>query len=87
MCYEPGAKEKLLAEIDPLMDSVKDDIMGKMTLESIEDLEYTKMCYQETMRRDAPAVISSTSCLSKDALIDGVRVNAGEAFWVGISYI
>ena len=39
------------------------------------------------MRRDAPAVISSTSSLSKDALIDGVRVNAGEAFWVGISYI
>ena len=58
-----------------------------MSLEVIEELDYVKKCYQEAMRRDAPAVLSSTSMLSKDALIDGVRLDAGVAFWVGITFI
>ena len=34
------------------MDTVKDDIMGKMTIEAVDDLEYVKQAYMETMRKD-----------------------------------
>ena len=36
--------------MDPYMEKVKDDIMGKMTLEDVDELDYVKMCYQESMR-------------------------------------
>ena len=36
--------DKLRAEIDPYMEHVKDDIMGKMKLEDIDELEYVKQC-------------------------------------------
>ena len=45
LIFNPEVHKKLLNEVDPYMASVKDDIMGKMTLEGVEDLEYTKMCY------------------------------------------
>ena len=45
MLHEPEVYAKLKAEVDPFMSKVKDDIMGKMNLESVEDLEYVKMCY------------------------------------------
>ena len=37
--------KKLRAEIDPFMERVKDNIMGKMKLEDLDDLEYVKQCY------------------------------------------
>ena len=45
MLYEPEIYVKLQAEVDPFMTKVKDDIMGKMNLESVEDLDFVKMCY------------------------------------------
>jgi len=55
MLFEPECYAKMRKEIDPYLDSIKDDIMGKMTLAGVDELEYLKMCYQESMRRDAPA--------------------------------
>lgn len=53
MMHEPEQYARLREEIDPYLDSVKDDFMGKMTLESVDELEFVKMSYQEAMRRDA----------------------------------
>ena len=55
MIHEPEAYIMLRAEIDAYMEKVKDDIMTKMTREGVDELEYVKMAYSETMRRDAPA--------------------------------
>ena len=66
------------------MDGIQDDIMGKMTLEEVDELEYVKMCYQETMRRDAPAAVSGTSTVLKDTTYDGVLLHPGNAFLVGL---
>ena len=62
----------MLGEIKPFMDGIQDDIMEKMTLEEVDELEYVKMCYQETMRRDAPAALSSTNTVLKTTTYDGV---------------
>lgn len=69
LLFNPDCYTKLHEETDPLMERVKDDIMGKMNLEDIEELEYVKQCYQESMRLCAPAQTSSTSCVNKDVNI------------------
>ena len=42
MQFEPEEYERLRSEIDPFMDKVKGDIMGKMDLESLQELEIVK---------------------------------------------
>lgn len=85
--FNPDVYKRLREEVDPLMDRVKDDIMTKMNLEDVEDLEYTKMCYMESMRIAPPAQSSSTSCFNKDVSINGVNFNNGDAFYINIQYI
>ena len=45
LLFNPECDKKLHEEVDPFMDRVKDDIMGKMNLEDVENLEYVKQCY------------------------------------------
>ena len=54
------------------MEKVKDDIMTKMTREGVDELEYVKMVYSETMRRDAPAGMSKFQSVTKDMRIGGI---------------
>ena len=65
MAHEPAAYKRLREEVDPFMQRVQDNIMEKMTLEGVEDLEYVKMCYQEVLRRDAPAAVSTMNSVTK----------------------
>lgn len=84
MIYNPDKQAKLMAEIDPFMEKIKDDIQNKMIHEDVDENAYVKMCYQESMRRYAPAAISSTSCMSKDIKIQGVDMKKDDAFYIGI---
>ena len=61
MLSNPEEMKRLLACIDPFMDKVKDDIMEKMTVEAVDELEYVKLAYTETMRKNNPAFASATS--------------------------
>lgn len=45
MLHEPECFSKLKKEIDTFMDEIKDDIMGKMTLAEVDELDYVKMSY------------------------------------------
>jgi len=87
LLFNPDCYKRLREEIDPLMSRVQDDIMAKMNLEDVEELEFTKMCYMESMRIEAPAQTSSTSCVNKDVNIAGVDMLAGDAFYVFIQYL
>ena len=84
MLHEPEEFARLKVETEGIMDKVKDDIMGKFDLESIQDLDQVKNFYLETMRRTSPAVASSTACMSRDVSVGGVDLRAGDAFYVGI---
>jgi len=52
MQFEPEEYARLRSEVDSFMDKVKGDIMGKMDLDSLQELEFVKQCYMETMRRN-----------------------------------
>ena len=56
--HRPDIKAKFEAEYQPLIDQVKDDIMGLMTPEMVENLDYTKNVYTEVLRRYGTLPIS-----------------------------
>lgn len=58
-----------------------------MTLEEVDELEFVKMCYQETMRRDTPAAISSTNTVLKATTFDTNHFVPGDPFYVGLHWI
>ena len=58
------------------MEPVKDDIMGKLTLEHSEKLSYLRECYFEALRIEAPVVYSNPSCFYQDVTIQGVTYKA-----------
>ena len=47
MITEADARKTLRAELDPLMSQVKDDIVGKLTLDSVEKAEYLKWRFKK----------------------------------------
>ena len=88
LLFEPEIFAKMRGEeVDPLMERVKDDILGKMTLKEVDDCELIKMCYMEAMRRNSPAAISSTACMSKDCNITGLDLPANQGFLIFINAI
>lgn len=87
MLHEPQEFARLKTEIDSFMSKVGDNIMGSLDLESIQDLEFVKLCYLESMRRSSPAGASSTSCMTRDVNLGGIDILAGEAFYIGIEFI
>ena len=50
----PDIKEKLYAEVDPILERTKDDFMKLLTTDVIEEFDYLKMCYSEVLRYDTP---------------------------------
>lgn len=80
-------KQKFEAEYEPLMEQVKDDIMGKMTAEMVEDLEYTKLAYSEILRLYTPLPVSTTATVSKTTTLNGVTFHKGDAFYVNMESI
>eukprot|EP00806_Schmidingerella_arcuata_P004651 Macronucleus_5220.p1 GENE.Macronucleus_5220~~Macronucleus_5220.p1 ORF type:complete len:176 (+),score=47.69 Macronucleus_5220:1-528(+) len=60
--------------------------MSKMTMDAVDELEYVKLAYHETMRMDAPVSTSMTSCMSKDVKIGNIEMRKNEALWLGMQY-
>jgi len=84
MLANPEEYKRLLAEVDPFMDGVRDNVMEKMLISNVDELEYVKLAYVETMRLNTPVWTSATSCMNKDSKISGVNMRSEEAFWVGL---
>ena len=61
--------------------------MEKMTPDLIENLEYTKMTFQEVLRRYSPLPTSTTNTVSKTTTYNGVTFHVGDAFFVNIENI
>lgn len=49
------AKEKLLKEVIPPVEAVKDDIVGGLEYETVMDFEYLHQCFYESLRIEPPA--------------------------------
>ena len=92
----PEVKAKMLAEIDPLMNSCSDNIQEKMTLEMAEEkLIYTRYAYMESLRIEPPASITTFQAFSKDVTLEsGVKaklpkftIRKGDVFCIAIESI
>ena len=73
LLHRPDIKEKIFQELNPVLEKCKEDFMTLLTTQEVDELEYLKMCYYETMRFDSPIAQSGTSTFSKDVVIGGVR--------------
>ena len=78
LLHRPDLKERLDAELNPMLEKCKENFMQLMTTEVIEDLEYLKMFYNEVLRYDTPIPTSSTTCFSKDVNINGINFKEGD---------
>ena len=84
LLHRPDIKEKLYAEVNPILERTQEDFMKLLTTDVIEELDYLKMCYSEVLRHDSPIPQSSTSCFSKDVVIQGVTVPKGNPIFISM---
>ena len=54
LLHRPDIKEKLYAEVNPILEKTHEDFMSLLNTEVIEELDYLKMCYSEVLRYDSP---------------------------------
>jgi cytochrome P450 len=55
----PEYKAKLLKEILPPVEKVKDNILEGLEYDTVMDFEYLRQCYSESLRIEPPAAIST----------------------------
>ena len=81
----PDIRQRVLDEINPKFEAIKDDFRGKLTWDILDTFEYTKNCFYETLRIAPPAPMSGTLCFDKDVVIKGIEFRAGMAFWLNFT--
>ena len=84
LLHRPDIKEKLYEELNPVLEKCKEDFMKLLTTQQVDELEYLKMCYFETLRFDTPISQSGTSMFSKDIVISGVKFPKGAPFMMSL---
>jgi cytochrome P450 len=60
----PEYKQKLLDEILPPVEAVKDDIVKKLDYDTVQEFNYLQCCYHESLRMEAPAPITIPSTVT-----------------------
>lgn len=59
-------KEKLLKEIMPVVEKVKDNIIDKLDYDTVNEFEYLQMCFSESLRIEPPVLNSTSQTVTKD---------------------
>lgn len=59
----PECKKRLFNLIHPITDKIN-DFQNELTLEVVDDFDYIRACFNESMRKEPPAFISAASCFS-----------------------
>ena len=59
MTKHQNIKEKLLKEILPPVEAVKDNLIEGFTMDTVQDFEYLSNCYNESLRIEPPVANSS----------------------------
>jgi cytochrome P450 len=70
----PEVKQKLQAEIDPLMAKHIDNLADYSMDDADDGLIYTKMAYLESLRIEPPASVTSIQTFSRDVTLVGKKV-------------
>ena len=92
----PEVKQKILTEVDKLMNFVKDDVREKLTVDVAEEhLVYTRWAYMESLRIEPPASMTTIAAFTHDVTFEsGVKsklprftLRKGDAFNIAIEKI
>lgn len=62
-------RKKVLAEILPPVEKVKDNIKDGLTYETVQDFDYFTMVYKECLRKEPPAANTVNQMLDRDTTI------------------
>lgn len=77
----PDVARKLHAEIDKVLEPIKDDPFEKLNLETSEQFEYLRNCFNESLRIETPVSMTFFQSFSQDVEIQGVKVPKDD-IWV-----
>lgn len=80
---QPKIKDRVVKEVEKALTGVK-DIMTEFTLEKLDDLDYLKMCFEESLRIEPPVPISSCTTFIEDVYIGKYFIKANEMVFSGI---
>lgn len=69
MTKHPEYKKKLLEEILPPVQKVRDNILEGLDYDTVMDFEYLHWCYNETLRIEPPAGMTFQQTMSEDTMI------------------
>jgi cytochrome P450 len=78
---EPRCEKKLREEFKSKFKSYgvsNAELVKEIDLNSIEELDYLKMCFYETLRLEPPVPFSSTVMITEDQKLGNINVKGGE---------
>ena len=87
MLHYPEEEKRLRVEVEDLFKRIGSDVVGKLNQEAVEDLEYVKNSYNESLRLNSAAAISQISQMTRDVTIGGAEVRKDDAFIVDITHL
>ena len=61
-----------MAELIPVVEKAKDNIIEKLDYDTVMDLEYLLKCFYETLRVNPPAALSSISLFYQQVTIKNI---------------
>lgn len=85
--HYPQVKEKLLGEIDSLLEPIKGDLKSNFDIEVAEQFEYLRLCFLETLRIDPPVPESIYGAFTETVVLNGVTVPKGDKILIAMDYI
>ena len=77
ICYmdmNRHVKEKLLEEILPPLNEVRDDILGELQYDTVADFEYLQKVIYETLRIEPALKIPTGSNMTQSCTLNGIKV-------------
>lgn len=70
LAKHPEYKAKLLAEILPAVESVRDNILEGLEYDTVMDFEYLHQCFYEVLRIEPPAALSLHQTFDEDVTLE-----------------
>lgn len=73
LTIQPDLKKKLIEETEPVItEAEKTDIVKGLTTEKVDDFNFTRNCFYESLRCDPPTTVSGAACFMEDVKIGKV---------------
>jgi len=74
-----------LAEVIPVVEAAKDDIFNKLEYDTVMDLEYLHLCFNESLRIEPPINVTARQSFNRDVtMFDGLTVKSTTPFVISL---